>query len=386
MSIARNPVRTTALFIALTVSVLSGSARAENGVSDKEIKIGEVNVTSGPVASSGQDLTDGAKAYFDKVNREGGVHGRKLEVIHYDDTYEPAVAIEKTTKAIEDDKVFALINANGTPTAKAVIPLVKKAQIPYLFPRTGDAIVRDNSSKYIFNLRASFEEEMEALINYVVNKEKKSKIAILTQKDGFGEVIKSATRKAMAKHGVANFAAEGLVERNSADVKDAFEKIAAANPEVVVYAVTAAAGTPFTKMTLDNHKTWTLLGANNINPIVEKMPAGHKTDIVISQVVPNPATSSLPIVNEFKADVKKIGKADLASNLIAFEGYINAAALTEALKRVGHDLTRDALIKAFESKPMDLGGFKVSWSEKDHNGKSSVFLTRVEGNKFVDLK
>ena len=373
------------LVVCAAIATHSRPALAEDGVSATEIKVGVVNVTSGPIAISGQTFTDGTKAYFDKVNRDGGVNGRKINMLHYDDRYEPKVAAEQTTKAIEQDKVFCLISANGTPTAKAVLPIVKSAKVPYLFPRTGDPATREPFDKYVFNLRSSFADEMDALIEFALKNGKK-KIAVLTQKDAFGDTIKSGARKAMAKRGMSEFAGEGLVERNSTEIKDAFAKIEASNPDAVVMAVTAAAGTPFVKMAHEKGKTWEFLNANNNNPIVEQLPKDMKVDLIVSQVVPNPVSSALPIAKEFKAEMKKIGKPDLDDDLIAFEGYINAAALVEALKRAGKDPTRDSLISGFEASPMDLGGYKVSWSSHDHNGKSSVFLTRGEAQKFVDLK
>jgi branched-chain amino acid transport system substrate-binding protein len=370
----------------LSLFVFGGQqALAENGVTPTEIKIGVVNVTSGPIAASGQSLTDGTKAYLDKVNREGGINGRKFSMIHYDDKYEPRMAAELTEKAINEDKVFALLSANGTPTAKAVLPIIKNAKVPYLFPRTGDPATREPFDKYVFNMRSSFSDEMDALIEYTIKGGKK-KIAVLTQKDAFGDTIKSGARKAMSKRGIAEFIAEGLVDRNSMDIKEAFAKIDSASPDSVVMAVTAAAALPFIKMALANGKKWEFLNANNNNSLVDSLPKDMKADVIISQVVPNPVSSGLPISKEFRAEMKTFGKPDLDDDLNAFEGYINAAAFSEAVKRSGKELTRDSLIAAFEASPMDLGGYQVAWSAHDHNGKSAVFLTKIQAQKLIDLK
>jgi branched-chain amino acid transport system substrate-binding protein len=359
------------------------SAIASDGVSDTEIKIAMVNVTSGPIASSGSNLTEGARAYVNRINLAGGIHGRKIDLHHYDDAYEPSKTIELAKTAVETEKVFALLNFNGTPTVKAVSPYIRKSDIPFLFPRTGDPAIREPFAKNIFNFRSSFAEEMDKVIEEAV-KRKKTKFAILSQADAFGDVIRAGSLRALHGRNMGGFEIEGIVPRNSTDITAAFDKIDAKNPEVVILGVTVAAAGPFIKLAISKGKKWLFLSANNNNNLIEKFK-GETLDIIISQVVPIPGPSAPAISMQFQNDIKASGKPELVDDLISFEGYINAAALGEALQRAGKDLTRDSLIAAFESKPFDLNGIKVSWSSSNHNGVSPIFLTKIEGGKIVPL-
>lgn len=376
------------LFLIVAMSlllVLSMSAYAVNGITDKAVIVGIVNTTSGPTATTGIMSNAGPKVFFEKLNKSGGVNGRVIEAKYYDDGYEPVRAASETKKAIENHQVFVILNNNGTPTAKAVLPIIERARVPFLFPRTGDLAVRDPFNRYIFNLRSSFATEMTELVAYVVDKEKKRNVAILTQADVFGKVVQSATQKALKDKGIHDFSANGEVARNSVDVKAAYEIIAKANPDVVVLGVTQAAAVPFIKLAHRKGKKWRYLALNNLNPIVTQLTHGEGDNLLISQVVPNPKTSDLLIARHFREDMLASGQ-EKSINFVAFEGYINAYFFAEALRSAGPKPTRENLIEAFESKEYDLGGIKVRYSKTDHDGALPVLLTKIKGQEFIDLK
>ena len=122
---------------ALLVSILGGPALAEDGVSDNKIVFGQVAALTGPAQDLGQGMRQGIQAAFDDANRHGGISGRTLELKSLDDGYEPEKTIEATKKIIEEDKVFALIGAVGTPTSEASQPIATDAQVPFIGPFTG---------------------------------------------------------------------------------------------------------------------------------------------------------------------------------------------------------------------------------------------------------
>ena len=371
-------------WISTATLFLAAHANAVDGVTDKSVTVGIVNTTSGPTATTGIMFNAGPKVYFEKLNKSGGINGRKIEAKYYDDGYEPVRAASETKKAIENDHAFVILNNNGTPTAKAVLPIIDRAHVPFLFPRTGDIAVRDPFNRYIFNLRSSFAVEMVELINQAVIKEKKKKVAILTQADTFGNVVLSAAQKALRDKGIKDFAANGEVPRNSVDITAAFETIAKSNPEVVVLGVTQAAAVPFLKLAHSKNKKWRFLALNNLNPVVTQLTEGEGDTMLISQVVPNPTTSTLPIAKQFREDMKAAGQ-EKSINFVAFEGYVNAHFFAEALRAAGNNPTRETLIDAFESKEFDLGGIKVLFSKTDHDGTLPVLVTQIKGQQFIDL-
>jgi branched-chain amino acid transport system substrate-binding protein len=377
--------------VMMTSLIFVSHARAEDGVTAKDIRIGIVNDQSGPSDSiANKHFNSGATVYFDKVNKEGGVNGRKISVLMYDDAYEPEKTAEQTKKALETDKVFMLMNFSGTPTVKAVLPIIEKSKVPFLFPKTGDLSPRVPLQKNIFNLRASYQDEIHALIKEVVVKRGLHKVAILMQSDGFGQAMKQSVVSAFQSLGLMEevrkrgsaLVAEGITVRNSMDITEAFNKIAAGDPEVVLLAVPPGQAIPFIKKMEAEKKKWQLIAANNNNAIVDKLE-GSGQGILISQVMPLVDTSTLEIVKRFKADMEAAGKKENI-NGIGFEGYLNAVVAVDGLKRAGTKLTREGLIESLEKGLSDVGGIQVKFSPTQHSGGPAIVISTVKGGKVVE--
>jgi branched-chain amino acid transport system substrate-binding protein len=372
-------------------SLIAGSAAlgdvtplAEPGVTVKQVRFAMINPATGVAAENGLGPAIGANMAVNKVNSHGGVGGRSIELVHYDDMYEPQKTLTFAKQIVAENKTFAVFNTVGTPTSKAAFPILERAGIPFLFPRTGDSFVRDGNRRLIFNIRASSVDEMGSLIELAI-KRGKSKIAILAQSDALGASLKGATQRAISKHGL-KFVAEGEVGRNSDDVKKAFDLISAANPDAIVLGAVAASSLPFITLAEKSGKKWFYLATSPNNPLAGKL-GDLQPEIVLSQVMPNPATSELPIVVEFRKDLKdsktEIGKHDPFG---LFEGYLNARLIIEALKRNGPTLTRESFLSALEAEPFDLGGIKVDYDKSNHNGHPALYLTTIKNDKLVDYK
>src|SRR6185437_172050 len=158
---------------------------SDPGVFDDRIVFGQSAALKGPAAALGLGMREGLLAAFHEANAAGGVHGRKLELISYNDDYEPEVAIAKTNKLIDEDRVFALIGEVGTPTSKAVQPITMEQGVPFIGPFTGADFLRDPSLTKLINVRASYGQETEAWIKHLTNDLGLSRIAILYQDDSF---------------------------------------------------------------------------------------------------------------------------------------------------------------------------------------------------------
>src|SRR6516162_8060924 len=171
--------------------------RAEPGVLDDRIVFGQSAALRGPNAALGLGMREGILAAFHEANAAGGVHGRKLELISYNDDYEPEIAITKTNKLIEEDKVFALIGEVGTPTSKAVLPITTEQGIPFIAPFTGADFLRDPSLTNVINTRASYDQETEAWIEHLTRDLGLSRIAILYQDDSFGRAGLEGVKRAL---------------------------------------------------------------------------------------------------------------------------------------------------------------------------------------------
>jgi len=179
------------------------AASADSGVFDDRIVFGQSAALKGPAAALGLGMRDGILAAFHEANAAGGVHGRKLDLISYNDGYEPEMAIANTKRLIDEDKVFALIGEVGTPTSKAVQPITTEQGVPFIGPFTGADFLRDPSLTNVVNIRASYRQETEAWIEHLTTDLGLSRIAILYQDDSFGRAGLEGVKLALEKRGLA---------------------------------------------------------------------------------------------------------------------------------------------------------------------------------------
>lgn len=371
------PGRRLAIAAALGLALIP-AARAEDGLSATEIRLGMANAQSGTAAALGKDMLAGAQAYFNRVNAAGGVGGRKISLVVKDDGYEPARTATATQSLIEADKVFALFGYVGTPTSSAAVPVASKAQVPYLFPFTGAEFLRNPVNKLVFNLRASYFDETETMVERLTQDLGVRKVAMLMQDDAFGEAVKGGIARALFKRDM-KIHGEARIKRNSLDVDAAVQAMKQAQPEAIVFVGTykqMAAAVRKAKASGVNARFLTVSFIGTENFIAE---AGADGDgVYITQVTPSPHDGTVPVVRQYLADI-----GDAGIGYTSLEGYLNAAVLVEALKRTGAQPTRASLLAALEGMKTDLGGFPVEFSASRHQGSKTVFLTRVEGGKAV---
>ncbi|HEY4039026.1 MAG TPA: ABC transporter substrate-binding protein [Burkholderiaceae bacterium] len=366
------------LFLPLSLAALLGPAHAEDGVTAAEIRIGMTNAQSGPAGGLGSGMKAGAEAYFTKVNAAGGVLGRKVVLVSKDDGYEPARTAAETAGLIDTDKVFALFGYVGTPTSSAAVPIASKAQVPYLFAFTGAEFLRNPVTPWVFNVRASYFDETEAIVDHLLKDVGAKKIAMFMQDDAFGEAIKGGVARALFKRDL-KIQAEARYKRNTMEIDPAIDALKQAQPDAIVFAGTykqLAAAVRKARAAGISARFLTVSFIGTENFIAE---AGSDGDgVYITQVMPSPGDAALPIVKQYLADMKgaNIGYTSL-------EGYVDAAVLVEALKKAGHEPTRAGLIGALENFNEDVGGMKVAFAAASHQGSKSVFLTRVQGGKAV---
>jgi ABC-type branched-subunit amino acid transport system substrate-binding protein len=354
-------------------------ALAEDGVTDKEIRIGMANALSGPASGLGVDLKAGADAFLAKVNAAGGVNGRRIVLVSKDDGYEPEKTAVATKALIEQDKVFALFGYVGTPTSAAAVPLASRANVPYLFPFTGAEFLRNPVNKWVFNVRASYFDETELMVERLTKDAGAKKIALFIQDDAFGEAGKAGVNRALHKRDM-KVAEEARYKRNTLDVDEGLAKIKAAAPDGVVFIGTyASLGAVVKKAKAQGIKA-KFMTVSFIGTAGFIREAGADGDgVYITQVMPSP-DSAAPVVKQFLQDMKG-GPVNYSS----LEGYVDAAVLVEALKKAGANPTRAGFVSALEGLNTDIGGLKLGFSATNHQGAKDVFLTVVRGGKAVQV-
>ena len=352
---------------------------AEDGVADKEIRIGMANALSGPASGLGLDLKAGADAFLARVNAAGGVNGRRIVLVSKDDGYEPERSAAATKALVEQDKVFALFGYVGTPTSAAAVPLASRAGVPYLFPFTGAEFLRNPVNKWVFNVRASYFDETELMVERLTKDAGAKKIALFIQDDAFGEAGKAGVNRALHKRNM-KVAEEARYKRNTLEVDEGLAKIKAAAPDGVVFIGTYASLAAIVKKAKAQGIKAKFMTVSFIGTAGFIREAGADGEgVYITQVMPSP-DSTAPLVKQFHQDMKG-GPVNYSS----LEGYADAAVLVEALKKAGANPTRAGFVATLESLNIDLGGLKVAFSAASHQGAKDVFLTVVKGGKAVQV-
>lgn len=371
------------LSLGLCASLLAQPvAQAEPGVSAGEIRIGMVNTQSGPAAGLGLGMRAGAETYLQRINAEGGVHGRRILLINKDDGYEPALTATQTQALIEVDQVFALLGYVGTPTSRAAMPIALRHQVPYLFPFTGAEFLRSPVRKWVFNLRASYFNETAALAELITARLGLGRIALLMQDDSFGETVKSGLVGALHQRGRQIDAEARILRNDLTGAQQAIAKLAQAKPEAIVFIGTykqlAAAIREARAEGLEaQFFTVSFVGTENLISEAGALAEG----VYISQVMPSPHDLSLPLINRYLQDM-----APAEVGYTSLEGYLAAATLVEALQASGPQLSRQGFIAALQQLDTDLGGFAVKFSANSHQGSNAVFMTRVQAGQAVPLE
>jgi len=371
-------------FLTALAALLTLPATAQvPGVTTNSILLGQSAAFSGPAAQLGIQMNIGTKAYLDYVNARGGVYGRRIELKTRDDRYEANLCIDTTTKLIEEDKVFALISYVGTPTTAAAMPIITKAKVPLVGPFTGAELLRTPVNRYIFNVRASYYDETEKIVD-VLASNGNTNIAVFYQDDNYGLAGLKGVEIAMAKRNL-KISALGKVERNTIKVEDAVKSINAARPDGVVM---ISAYTSVAEFVRQMKKAGSVAQFHNVSFVGSKALADALKDegygIAITQVVPFPWSSSgVRVVKEYQEIMTKAGNTDF--NFSSLEGFIVGKVMVEGLRRAGKNLTREKLIAALEDmNNVDLGEFVVSFSPTNHSGSKYVNLTMIgRGGKFI---
>lgn len=370
------------MLASLALVVASSLAGAENGVTDKEILIGQFAAISGPAAQLGQRMQQGMLAYFHAVNAQGGVNGRMIKLLTRDDGYEPDKAAAAVKALIQEDKVFALAGSVGTPTGLAALPILTDAQVPLVGMVTGAQALREPFNRHVFHVRASYFDETERIVQHLTTLGVK-KIAVFYQNDAYGKAGLDGVMRALGKRQLKPVAT-ATVERNSSDVSKSLETLLKPEPEAVVQISAYKSSASFIKEARSKGYGGQFF---NVSFVGAKALADELGDagqgIVISQVVPFPYAASSLIVRDYQQRMTEIGQKEF--DFSSMEGYLSARVLVEGLRRAGRSLSRESLINALESMhDVNLGGFNVNYSSKNHQGSSFTDLSIIgRGGKFM---
>ncbi|WP_342739276.1 ABC transporter substrate-binding protein [Bradyrhizobium sp. B117] len=367
-----------ALAIAWLAALMLTARCEEAGVSADTILFGQAAALEGPSSALGQRMRQGIVAAFTEINAKGGVHGRKLQLISRDDGYDPDRSVAQTLHLIDDDKVFALIGAVGTPTAMATIPITSTGNIPFIGPFSGAEFLRDLELANVVNIRASYGAEAEAWIKHLTEDRGFTRIGIFYQDDSFGRDGLAGVKRALAKRGL-ELAAEGTFERNTRAVGSAWRTIKRAEPEAIVMVGTYGPCAEFIKLAhrSGSYPTFVNISFVGANALAKELgPEGE--GVIVSQVVPFPWDRSLKLVADYQAAQKAIDPT-LTPDFVSLEGYLSGRLTAAALEKAGPQPTRASLLRAINDVGrFDISGSIVTVGVRALDTPPKVFLTVIQ--------
>lgn len=363
--------------LASAATLRAGSAFAEAGVSADKIVFGQAAPFEGPASALGLGMREGLSAAFAEVNAKGGVKGRKLELKARDDGYEPNKSIEATKALLTQDNVFALVGPVGTPTSAASQPIAAEAGVPFIGPFTGAEFLRNPHKPNVVNVRASYFQETEEMVERLTKDLKVERIAIFFQDDAFGRAGLAGVNKAMEKRKMT-LVAEGTFERNTTAVKSALLEIKKGNPQAVIMVGPYKPCAEFIKLARQVKLEATFVNISFVGSDALAKELGEAgAGVVITQVVPFPRDTGVKLVADYHAALKAFD-AKAQPGFVSLEGYMVGRLVIAALDKISAEPTRAALLDTIAKNSFDLGGVKLAYGATDNQGMDEVFLTVIQ--------
>lgn len=381
------PVLKFFLYTTITLSSLAATMLT----SAETIKVGMSTALEGPAKGLGTNVKMGVEAYFDKVNKAGGVNGNKLQLVALDDGYEPKRAGPNMRQLIDDDKVVAVIGNVGTPTAVVTVPISNEKKTLLFGAVTGAGLLRNTPpDRYVVNYRASYGEETAEMISGLLKSGiKPTEIAIFTQNDGYGNAGYNGAVAALKANGFTDIdqIVHGRYKRNTVNVEDGLGAILDADvePKAIIMVGAYKPCAKFIKLAKEELPDTIFLNVSFVGSIPLLNELGDKSEgVIVTQVVPH-FEDGHQGVKQFRDDLKAFD-AGAKPGFLSLEGYTVARIFVEGLKNA-KETNRESIIDGLESlDTFDLGyGAKNHLSSSEHQASHTVWPTRIEGGQYVSF-
>lgn len=344
------------LFFALAGVIFFSLNQKSAYVNEESLILGASLPLDGINKELGQEVVQGANAYFSHINARGGVKGKTINLVYYDDKYEPQNTLQNIKTLIEKDRAFALFGFVGTPTVKEILPIIKENDIPFIAPYTGASFLRDSNIENIVNFRSSYKQEIEAVIEHLNVESNINEFAIFYQNDDYGEEGYIATVEALQKRGLS-LVSEGTYKRNTLSIRHALNEIQAAKPEAIIIVGAYKPSALFIKKAREccfDNVVFAPISFVNANALMEELDFDGK-NVVFSQTVPTYDYKDSKAVSEYLQNLN-FYYPGVKPTYTSFESYLAAKAVVTALENIEGNLQRRKFlqeIKNLSSKSLD---------------------------------
>jgi branched-chain amino acid transport system substrate-binding protein len=339
-------------------------------------RIGNSGPSTGANSATMLELLAGARLYFDHVNAEGGIRGRKVQLIQMDDNFEVPRTVKNVEQLIDAERVDALLLVRGTPHNEAILPLIDRAGVPLIAPSTGAMVLHKPVKPLVFNVRTAYRSEAHKLAE-VLSSLGKRRIALIHVNDSFGDDVAQGFVAGLAER---NLPAADIhkFDRKRVDVDRAAADVKKGNPDVVVLvgAGQAVVAAVQALRALDV-KVPVATISNNASTGFVKALGNNARGVMVTQVFPDERLADLPLVREASRMARR---SAIALTPAMLEGYTAAKVAVEALRRCAGTCSRADLVRSLDTLDIDLGGMKLAYSPTSHSGLDFTDLSIIDGN------
>jgi branched-chain amino acid transport system substrate-binding protein len=359
---------------AIGFSALSAIGMFATPLHAQDFIIGQTADHSAVQSASVKEMTDAAKAYFDKINNAGGIDGREIKLISLDDKFDPKLSVSNAKKLIEENDVMLMALGRGTSNAEALLPVLNEYRVPLVGHVGGSLAMHEPPTRYFFNLRPPYRVEVERAIGQLVA-QGASKIGVVYTDDAFGKDAFEGFKTGMQATKLTP-AVVTSIERGDAKVAEAVKQIVSSKADSVIgLCVPKPCATLVRALRVAGYTGRFLSLSNTSSSAYLKELGDHARGVIVTQVFPAPDSAAVAVANDFQ---KLAAEYKLPLSYTAMEGYINARVVVEALRRAGAKPTREKVTAALESmRKLDFGGYVLSFGPTDRTGSDVVNLTII---------
>nr|WP_326543192.1 ABC transporter substrate-binding protein [Pseudorhodoferax sp.] len=379
----------------LLCSPLLAQKRYDPGASDTEIRIGHIAPYSGPASAYGT-IGQAALAYVAKVNAEGGVNGRRIELISVDDAYNPAKTVEQARRLVEHDEVLAVFGALGTAQNLAIRRYMNAKKVPQLFVATGATRFGDPQAfPWTMGWQPTYQDEARVYAQHILATRPNAKVAVLLQNDDFGKDYLKGFMDALGDKAASMVVAQATYEVTDATVDSQVLALKASGADVFFNIATPKfAAQAIRKAGESGWKPTQYLASVSIFISAVLKPAGldHATGVISASFIRDPQDETLQSSREladYLAFMQRYYPAGDAGEFLNVLGYSMAQTLVQTLRQAGDELTRENLMKQAASLSMTLPmlhpGIGVKTGADDYRPIEKVQLVRFNGTRYESL-
>jgi len=350
----------------------------------ESIKLGASLPLSGINKELGKEVIEGANTYFSYINAKGGINGKRINLIFYDDKYEPQNTLKNIATLINKDNVFSLFSFVGTPTTKKILPIVIDENIPFIAPYTGASFLRNPNFENVVNFRSSYKNEIERIVDYLYKEKQISKFAIFYQNDDYGEEGYIATIEALRKRNLT-LVSEGTYKRNTLSIRHALHEIKSTEPEAIIIVGAYKPSAHFIKKAREccfEDLIFAPISFVNANALIDELNCDGK-NILFSQTVPSYDDKSLHVANEYR-NLLKFYYPKNDPSFASFESFLVAKLVATSLQNIEGALTTRKFLTTIKNLPTDILG-EIPIKYNNTQLLNTVYLSVYENGKFKPI-